>query len=124
MKSNKSVQFIEKGGKPEWAVIPYKDFLRFQELENISRDIEAFKRKLAKGQEELLPSEYAERLILGENAVKVWREYRGLTQANLAKRINISIPYLSQIENEERQPSTSVLKKIANILNVTIDDLI
>ena len=124
MKSIKTVQFIEKEGKPEWAVIPYKDFLRFQELANISREVEAFKKKLIKGQEELLPSEYAERLILGENAVKVWREYRKLTQAKLAKKIGISIPYLSQIENEERQPSTTVLKKIAESLHVSLDDLV
>ena len=123
MKLMKSVQIIEKEGKPEWAVIPYKDFLRVQATIDISREVETFKRKLAQGQEELLPSKYAERLILGETAVRVWREYRGLSQAKLATLIGISIPYLSQIENEERQPSTTVLKKLAVALKTSLDDL-
>lgn len=124
MRKIKSVQFIKKRGEPEWAVIPYKDFLRFQELEAISRDIEAFKKALAKGKEELIPTKYAERLIAGENPIKVWREYRGMTQAKLAKLIDISIPYLSQIEHGERTPSTEVLKKLAHALKVALDDLV
>lgn len=126
MKKIKSttVQFIEKEGKPEWAVIPYQDFVRFKELENISKEVGAFKKKLTTGEEELLPSEYAERLILGDNTVKVWREYRGLTQAKLANAAGISIPYLSQIEHDEREPSTNILKKLAEALNVSLDDLV
>lgn len=89
-----------------------------------SGEVKAFKKKLAQGQEELLPSQYAERLILGETAVRVWREYRNLSQAKLAKKIGISIPYLSQIENEARQPSTTVLKKLAAALKTSLDDLI
>lgn len=124
MKLLKSVQFIEKAGKPEWAVIPYKDFLRFQELAQITKEIKSFQKKVASGEEELLPSDYAERLVFGESAIKVWREFRGFTQAQLADNAAISVPYLSQIENSDRQPSLTVLKNLAAVLNVALDDLI
>jgi len=123
---NKSIpiQFIENKGKPEWAVLPYEEYLRLRELDEISREVHRFKKALAQGQEELIPQEYADRLIEGENPVRVWRTYRGITQADLAKKVSISVPYLSQIEHEERTASTGVLKKIAKILAVTLDDLV
>jgi len=118
------VQIIKNRGKPEWAVIPYKDYLHFQELEDISKEVAAFKEKLTSGEEELIPDEYAKRLIRGENPIRVWREYRSLTQAGLAKAAEISVPYLSQLENNERTASTAVLKRIAGKLKVSLDDLV
>ncbi len=124
MKSAKTVQFIEKGGKPEWAIIPYEDFLRYQEIVSDAQIIENFQSKLAKGEEEFLPNDYAKRLIMGENAIKVWREFRQLTQIQLAEQVTVSVPYISQLEHGERQPSTSVLKKLAKTLKVSLDDLV
>ncbi len=42
----------------------------------------------------------------GENPIRVWREYRGMTQAHLAKVAEISVPYLSQLESGKRKGST------------------
>ena len=36
-----NVQVIEKGGKPEWAVIPYQDFERLLEDAEMAQDIRA-----------------------------------------------------------------------------------
>jgi len=88
------------------------------------KEITAFKESLASGKEELIPDEYAKRLIQGENPIRVWREYRGLTQAGLAKSAGISVPYLSQLENNERTASTAVLKRLAGKLKVSLDDLV
>jgi len=124
VRKHKDIQVITKKGQPEWAVIPYKDYLRLRELEGISKDVKAFKRALASGEEELIPDEYAHRLIKGENPIRVWREYRGLSQTALAKSIDISIPYLSQLESGDRKASTDVLKKIAKKLELSLDDLV
>ncbi|MCW5590104.1 MAG: helix-turn-helix domain-containing protein [Legionellales bacterium] len=118
------VQIIENNGTPEWAVLPYEDYLRLQEVYEIAHDLDHFKSLLTKGQEEFIPEEYAERLVQGENAIKVWREYRQIKQVDLAKRIGVSTPYLSQLENNSRSPSIEVLKKISIALNVSTDDLI
>jgi hypothetical protein len=43
------------------------------------------KRRLAAGEDELIPAEFVNRMIDGENKVRVWREYRGLTIKALAR---------------------------------------
>lgn len=121
---NKKTQIIKKDGKPEWAVIPYEEYIELKELVALTDEVKQFRQALDEGEEELLPESFALRLIKGENPIRVWREYRNLTQASLAKSINISIPYLSQIENGERNASTQTLKKLANKLKVSINDLI
>jgi DNA-binding XRE family transcriptional regulator len=122
-----SVQLIERNGKPEWAVLPYDDYLRLVEQAEMLQDIQDYdhaKAALEAGKEEIIPSEVVFALVDGENPIKVWREYRGLTQQKLAEAAEISVPFLSQIEGGKRKPSTKVIRAIARILNVSVDDLI
>lgn len=50
------------------------------------------------------------------NPLKVWREYRKFTLAVLAKACGVSIPTLSQIENDKRTPSVELLIKLSKSL--------
>ena len=124
MKEN--IQLIERDGKPEWAVLPYDEYLKLLEqaemLEDI-RDYDIAKAELENGGDELIPSEVVEALLDGENPIKVWREYRGLTQQQLADTAGISKPYLSQIETGKRKGTVDILSAIAKALNVSLDDL-
>lgn len=124
MKEN--IQLIERDGKPEWAVVPYQEYLRLVEqaemLEDI-RDYDAAKAALEKGEEELIPSEIVFAILDGKNPVKVWREYRGLTQQQLADTAGISKPYLSQIEAGKRTGTSEILSKIARALHVSLDEI-
>lgn len=124
MKEN--IQLIERDGKPEWAVLPYDEYLKLLEqaemLEDI-RDYDIAKAELENGEDELIPSEVVEALLDGENPIKVWREYRGLTQQQLADAVGISKPYLSQIETGKRKGTVDILSAIAKALNVSLDDL-
>jgi DNA-binding XRE family transcriptional regulator len=88
-----------------------------------SADIRAYDRAKSKPIE-FVPIAIADRLIAGENGIKVWREYRKLTQAALAKAAAINKPYLSQLESGKWAPSVDVLKKLAAGLQVDVDDLI
>ena len=120
------VQVIERGGKPEWAVIPYEDFQRLMEDVEMLQDVRAYdeaKRALASG-EELVPSEVTYAILDGGNPVRVWREHRGLTQQQLAGAAGISIPYLSQIESGKRTGSAEVLAAIARELRLSLDDIL
>ncbi|GAB4504971.1 MAG: helix-turn-helix transcriptional regulator [Anaerolineales bacterium] len=125
MKEN--VQIIERGGKPEWAVLPYEKYLQLLEqaemFEDI-RDYDAAKAELEKGKDELVPSEVVYAILDGENPVKVWREYRGLTQQQLADQAGMSKPYLSQIETGKRRGTTEILTAIAKALDISLDDLV
>jgi DNA-binding XRE family transcriptional regulator len=88
------------------------------------RDYDAPKLAIESGEEELIPSSVVYVLMDGQNPVKVWREFRGLTQAQLAAQAGISTPYLSQIESGKRRGTAEVLTKIAKALQVTLDDIV
>jgi DNA-binding XRE family transcriptional regulator len=121
-----NVQIIERDGKPEWAVIPYKVYLRLvAEAEMLQgvRDYDAALEAI-EGGEETIPSEIVYAILDGANPIRVWREYRGLTQQQLSEAAGISKPYLSQIESGKRTGTTEVLTAIANALNLTLDDIV
>ena len=121
-----SVQIIEKNGRPEYAVIPYKEYQRLlteAEMLQDVRDYDEAKLAIANG-EELIPSRVTYALLDGENPLRVWREYRGLTQQQVAEAAGISKPYLSQLESGQRKGTAEVLQAIAKVLNVSLDDLV
>jgi len=124
---NDKIQLIERNGKPEWAVLPYEEYLHLIEqaemLEDI-RDYDAVKATIERGEEELIPSEVVFAILDGENPIKVWREFRNLTQQQLAEAVGISKPYLSQIETGKRRGTTEVITVIAKALNVSVDELV
>lgn len=122
-----SVQIIIQNGQPEWAVLPYDEYMRLVEqaemLEDI-QDFDALHEAVQNGTEELLPAAVAFALASEENPLKVWREYRAFTQQQLAEKVGISVPFLSQIESGKRKASVGVLVKLAAALRVDVDDLI
>jgi DNA-binding XRE family transcriptional regulator len=122
-----SVQIIEKNGQPEWAVLPYEEYQRLVDeaemLQDI-RDYDEVKLTLVNGDEELIPSEVTYALLDGENPIRVWRGYRGLTQQQVAEAAGISKSYLSQLESGQRKGSAEVLARVAKALNVSLDDLV
>jgi transcriptional regulator with XRE-family HTH domain len=63
------------------------------------------------------------RTILSHN-IKRFRGYRKLTQADFAEKIDISIPFLSDIENGKKWVSPVTLVKIADALNVETYELL
>lgn len=56
--------------------------------------------------------------------IKQWREYRNLTQAQLASRVGISEPHLSLIENGRRQYTQETLEALADALGTTAASLL
>jgi len=73
---------------------------------------------LATGREERVDEPIAARILRGENAVKVWREHRGVTQAALAKKAGITMDYLSKIETGRRQASDQVKSDLLHALAI------
>lgn len=56
-------------------------------------------------------------MAVGKN-IKLFRINANLKQKELAAKLEIKDSYLSLIENEKKEPSLSLLKKIAEVLNV------
>lgn len=57
------------------------------------------------------------RNILSAN-LKRYRNYRKFSQAELAEKLDISIPFLSDLENGRKWVSSSTLVKFASVFNV------
>jgi DNA-binding XRE family transcriptional regulator len=76
-----------------------------------------------RGESELLPIEMVERLLAGENPVKVWRTHRGMTAPELAKRAKLAPSYLSEIETGKKPGSFDAMARLARSLDVAMEDL-
>ena len=122
-----SIQIIEKDGKPEWAVIPYDEYVKIQELiEDIEdkRDIEKYFKLIESGEEQTIPSEVTFAILQGVNPIRAWREYKQIKVKELAKRAGIAPSYLSQIETGKRNPTIDTLKALAEALAIDLEMLI
>jgi DNA-binding XRE family transcriptional regulator len=122
-----SVQFIQTEDGKRLAVLAEADYRALIEAKEESSDLAAvreFDARLSRGEEELIPAEYVNRMIAGENKIRVWREYRGLTVKALAEAAGVTPAYLSQIETGAREGTIETLKKLSAALRVTIDDIV
>src|SRR5687767_15058053 len=57
-------------------------------------------------------------------AIRVLRQRNGLSQRQLALRMQVPRTYVSKIENEKATPTLSSLERLARALEVTVPDLI
>jgi DNA-binding Xre family transcriptional regulator len=114
-------------GGDEMVIIPATDYARLLSAAEMANDVAAFdefERRLAAGEEEFVPAVLVDRILGGENPIRVWREHRGLSAKSLAAKAGIAQPYLSQVETGKREGTVDTLKKIATVLGVSIDDLV
>jgi len=93
------------------------------DLEEMLEDAAASAAFHATRNQETVPAEIVDRLLAGDSPVKVWREYRGLTQRALATRAGLNFTYLSQLETGARKGTTATMKKLAEALGVDLDDV-
>lgn len=58
------------------------------------------------------------------NAIRAARIKKGLSQETLAELVGITPTHLKHIESEHRKPSIEVLVEIAQILQMSVDNII
>jgi DNA-binding XRE family transcriptional regulator len=92
-------------GKPAFVVIPYDEY-----------------RKSLIEERGLIPHEVVSATVDGATPVRAWREYLGLTQAEVAARLKISQPSYAKQENSESL-RRSTKEKIAAALGITFEQL-
>lgn len=119
-------QIITTPSGERLVVIPESEFEALVEAMEDREDVEAvrtFRERLAAGEEDMIPSEYVDRILNGENKIKVWREFRGMTLREIGEKAGVSTSFLSQIESGARDGSFDTIKKIAAALKISVDDL-
>lgn len=121
-----NIQIISRDNQPQYAVIPFDEWRKLQDrLEDLEDLVDAARLSAsAKSGEEIFPAEFVEHLLSGCHPLTVWREYRGMTCAALAAVCGVSAPAISQIESGKRDPSVSLLRKMARALHCSMDDLL
>lgn len=111
----------------EMVTIPRAEYERLLEAAEDLADIAAYERikaDIAAGREELIPSEFADRIIDGESPLRVYRDLRGLTQAALAEKSGVNRVQIADIEAKRKSGSIETVRKLADALGVSIDDLV
>ena len=111
----------------KYAVLPYETYVRMIEILEDVRDIADAKEiaaRIKRGEGEYFPSEVVNAILNGENKIKIFREYRGMTQEALAEKINKSVPMIRKLETGSSDGSISTIKAISAALNVDIEMLI
>lgn len=58
------------------------------------------------------------------NAIKLCRTQKNYTQAELAEKANISVSYLSLLEQGKRDPNFSTVESIASALEIPVSMLV
>ncbi|TQE99556.1 MAG: helix-turn-helix transcriptional regulator [Spiribacter salinus] len=110
----------------DMVTIPREEYNRLQAAAEDLADLQSYDRAkaaLAAGEEELVPSGFVNRLLNGENTLRVYRDLRGLTQAALAEKAGVSRVTVAEIETGRKKGSVATLRALANALSVALDDL-
>ncbi|NDK37025.1 helix-turn-helix transcriptional regulator [Rhodovulum sulfidophilum] len=103
--------------------IPREEYERLRAAAEDLEDILAYDRAKDRD-EESVPHEFVTRIIDGEHPVRVFRDWRGMSAAELSRASGVNRVQIHEIETGKKNGSAQTLKKIADALGVTVDDLI
>ena len=109
MKRHISHQILEKEGKPLFVVVPYEEYV-----------------DLIKGHDNeiTIPHEVIRKNVVdGKSLVRAWREFKNLSQKEIARKMEISQSAYAQMERSDANLRRSTMEKIAQALGVEIGQL-
>lgn len=110
----------------ETVTIPREEYDRLRAAAEDLADLQAYdraKNAMDVGDEELIPEVYVDRLLEGERPLRVFRDLRGLTQAALAEKAGVNRVTIAEIETGRKHGSVATLRRLADALGITLDDL-
>ncbi|HUX42200.1 MAG TPA: helix-turn-helix transcriptional regulator [Rectinemataceae bacterium] len=102
------VQIIRAAdGSPAFAVLPYAEYEQLA----------------GSGAKPSIPHEVVGKMIDGKTAARAWREHLGLTQSEVAARMDITQAAYSQLESSEKLRPTS-RRRLAEALGLVAEQLV
>ncbi len=94
-------------GGIQYVVLPYAEFLRLRQQV-----------------EPLIPNEVAGKVLVENlSPIHAWREYLGLTDAEVAARIQVSPAAFAELEAADARPRKSILRRVAVALGLSLEQL-
>ena len=101
----------------------YERLIAAAELLEDIRSYDAAKAAMEYDDGEAIPHDFMKILINTDSPLKAWREYRGLSQYQLADRAGVNRVQIIDIEKGKSNGSIATMKKLAGALDVTLDDI-
>ncbi len=111
MSGHTETVIIRQNGLPAFAVIPWDEYQALLEANGKEADV-------------YFPHEVVKANARGSSLIKAWREYKGMTQKELAQKIGIKQPALARMEKQGVTPRRGSLVKLAKALGIVPEQLI
>ncbi len=103
MKTHIKYQVIEKDGTPEYAIVPYGEFMALI------------------GDEPTIPHDVVGLTVDKDySLIRAWREYLNMTQGEVAEKIGVTQPALAQMEKPGARLRKATLTKLAGAMGVDV----
>lgn len=106
--TNNEHQIVMSNGLPVAVVVPYDDYLCMASRRD--EDI-------------ILPHAVVGMTLKGHTLLRAWREYLGLTQADIAERMGITQPAYAQMEAPDASPRPATLRRVADAMGIDWEQL-
>ena len=119
------VQIITSPSGEQMVVLSKEEFdlMAANQFDEDAETLRIYRESMAaieRGEDIALPEAVWDRLEARESPVRVLREFRSMTQKELAEAASISQSYLSEIERGAREGTLSTIKAIAKALAVPL----
>ncbi|MEZ2329100.1 helix-turn-helix domain-containing protein [Mesorhizobium sp. RCC_202] len=90
-----------------------------EEAQEDAADVAIYEeRKAALGTEKALPADVTIDILRGSSRLKALRNWRNLTQAEMASAVGVSQGFLSDLESNRRKPSEQTSTMLAKAMDV------
>lgn len=111
---------LKADGKPAFVVLPYAEY-----LELVSNMPSAAKAKTPRiPGDDTIPHEVISMMVDNEWSVtRAWREYLGLTQVDMASRMNVRQPTYAKMEAPDAKPRRSTRERLAAAFGLSPEQL-
>jgi DNA-binding XRE family transcriptional regulator len=117
-------KFIDIGGA-EMVLLTKAEFdallQRIEDAEENAELVAIYDQRMADlkaGYDIVLPVEVSARCRKGESLLRAVRNWRGLTQAEVAEKAGLTQGYLSDLESGKREGAPATLRKIAEAMGI------
>lgn len=106
---------LEANGTPAFVVVPYDDYLKLIGKESPTGRIPA---------DDTTPHEVMRAHVKnGWSMIRAWREHLGLTQAEMARRLEIRQPSYAAMEAPDAKPKKTTRQRIATAMGISLEQL-
>lgn len=106
---------LEANGKPAFVVLPYDEYVKLIGGRASAGRIPA---------DDTTPHEVVRAHVKnGWSMIRAWREHLGLTQADMAQRLEIRQPSYAAMEAPDAKPKKATRERIAAAMGISLEQL-